>query len=337
MNEEDSDDIDEEENLLSVPVDDPTIIVRLRKIVVKIRKSVKLRQKLAKCCAVYGVKYQVPIIDVKNRWNSTYLMIRRAKDLKIPLRALYLHEKSFTSLQLSDEDWLYLDLVEELLRKFDRATQYMSMERHSTIPSYIPTLNWIIDSVHDFANRHTGTLRNAAQGALLKLKKYEVKIDKSIIPFIATVLHPGLKMEYFKEHKYPAVEIREIKKAITNYFVENYENNEDYDEPEATFDDELHEHMFKRSRREKTSSELLKYLSLPLADRKVQPLDYWKSQTQQFPRLCMMARDVLPAQAASTCVERDFSKGSKLVTPTRCAMLKTTIRATMSLKSWYSL
>lgn len=337
MNEEINDDIDEEEDLSTVSVEETTIIEKLRKIVKKIRKSVKLRQKLAKCCVTYRVQYRVPIIDCKNRWNSTDLMIRRAKELKFPLRALYVHDKSFGSLQLSDEDWSYLDVVEELLRKFDRATKFMSMERHCTIPSYIPTLNWIIDSVSDFANRYTGTLRYAAEGALLKLKKYEVKVDKSILPFIATVLHPALKLNYFKEHKYPAVEIREIKKAVSDYFTQNYENYEDNDEPEAPSDDELHEHMFKRSRVERTSSELLKYLSLPLADRKVQPLAYWKSQEQQFPRLSMMARDVLPAQAASTCVERDFSKGGRLVTPARCALLKTTIRATMSLKSWYSL
>lgn len=238
-------------------------------------------------------------------------------------------------MQLSDEEWSYLDLVEGLLQKFDRGTKLMSMERHATMPSYIPTLNWIMKSVEDFAKRQTGALHYAALGALSKLKKYEVRVDQSIILFVATVLHPALKLNYFKESGYRAAEIREIKKAVSDYFTKNYETNENDDEEEQLSDDELHAHMFKRSRIERTSSELMKYLGLPLASRKTSPLEYWKSQVQQFPRLSMMARDVL--SAASTCVERDFSKGSKLVTPTRYALLKSSIRACMSPKSWYSL
>ena len=64
--------------------------------------------------------------------------------------------------------------------------------------------------------------------------------------------------------------------------------------------------MFRRSRIERTSLELAKFVSLPLADRKVDPLVYWKFQTE-FPRLRTMSRDILPAQSASTSVERYFS------------------------------
>lgn len=248
-----------------------------------------------------------------------------------------MHEKSLTSLQLLEEEWSYLSVVEKLLKKFDRATKLMSMERHSTIHSYIPTMDWIIESVEKFSNKYTGALRNAALGALAKLKKYEVTVDKCIIPFVATVLHPALKLTYFKEHGYSTSDVREIKKAVSDYFSANYENVSSDIDDQTSSEDELRAHMFKRPRIDKTSSEFLKYLNLPLANRKVDPLMYWKSQIQEFPRLSVMARDIFAVQSASTCVERDFSKGSKLVTPARCSMLQTTIRASMSLKSWYTM
>lgn len=330
--------IEVEEPELEMPVDDMNIITKLRKLVKKIRKSVKLRQKLKKCCVIYDVPYHVPIIDVRTRWNSTYHMMLRAKELKVPLRVLCVHETSLQSLQITDEEWMYLAVVETLLQKFDRATKLMSMERHSTIHSYIPTLNWMIDSVQEFADKHTDTLRHAAQGAVLKLKKYEVNIDECIIPFIATILHPALKLNYFKEHGYSTSEVREIKKAVFEYFTTNYENIEDFNDNVSDVSvDDLHVHIFKRSRIDKTSSEFQKYLTLPLVSRKVDPLDYWKSQAQQFPYLSNMARDVLAAQSSSTCVERDFAKGNKFVTTTRCPLSQTTIRASMSLKSWYSM
>lgn len=264
-------------------------------------------------------------------------MIIRARYLKKALQTLCFHEKSLVSLQMSDEEWSYLSVIEKLLAKFDRATKLMSMERHSTIYSYIPTLNWLIDSVKEFARQHSGTSRHAAQGALAKLNKYKLKVDECIIPFIATILHPALKLNYFKEQGYASSEIREIKKAVSEYFTTNYETLQQNVEDDSTSGDELYEHMFKRSRIEKTTSELMKYLNLPLANRKVDALDYWKAQSKEFPYLSLMARDILSAQSASTSVEGDFSKGGKLVTPTRCSMLQTTIKACMSLKSWYSL
>lgn len=64
-----NEDIDlEKEEEEQTPIDNTAIIVNLRSLVKKIRKSVKLRQKLKKCCAIFGVDYPVPIINVKHRW-----------------------------------------------------------------------------------------------------------------------------------------------------------------------------------------------------------------------------------------------------------------------------
>lgn len=324
------DDENEDEEIV-----DELIIVKLRQLVKKIRKSSKLRQKLNKCCKTYKTEYLVPIIDVSTRWNSTYQMIRRAKKLKIALRVLCLNESKLFRYQINEGEWLLLSDIEKLLHKFDRATQLMSMERHPTICAYLPTLDWLINSVENFAAQHTGSLANAARMGLLKLKKYELDVDTAIIPFISTVLHPALKLNYYKEHGYSTSQIRAIKKAITEYFQEHYESDNS-NENNTDSDDDLHAHMFKRSRIEKTSSELEKYLNLPLTHRTVQPLDYWQSQADQFHCLSRMARDFLPIQSASVSVERDFSKGTHFVTPERCSLLQATIRACMSLKSWYT-
>lgn len=127
-------------------VGDPTdgdtkIVVKLRTLVHKIRDSAQMRQKLNKLCLVYSVIYQVSILDVKTRWNSTFDMILVAEHLKKPLNTLCTNEKSLSSLRITDRDWLELLEVEHLLQKFHRATQLVSMERHSTIHAYLPTLD----------------------------------------------------------------------------------------------------------------------------------------------------------------------------------------------------
>lgn len=99
MNEEDE--IEEENEGESendtIEATNEIIVVKVRKLVKKIRKSVQMRQKLNKCCEMYHLKYLVPIIDVSTRWNSTNEMIKRAEYLRRPLRALCAQEKNLSS------------------------------------------------------------------------------------------------------------------------------------------------------------------------------------------------------------------------------------------------
>lgn len=337
--EEEDDDIDESNDREHVS-SQKSVMVKLRGVVKKIRKSVKLRQKLKKYCNIYETKYLVPIIDVKSRWNSSYNMIIRAKHLAIPLRNLCTNEKSLKSKAITDNDWKVLKDIEILLKKFDRGTKLISMQRHCTIPSYLPTLNWLIESLEEYVENHTGSLQRAAEAGLVKLKKYELNIGESKLPFISTFLNPACKLNYFKEY-YGTTDNREIRKQISDYFTEKYEplkktsKRKRCDESNDESDDDLYKHMFKRSKIQKVSSEFQKYISLPLLDEKVDPVQFWKSQIIEFPHMSQMARDFLPLQCGSVSVERDFSGAVDLITPTRCSLEQKTIRANMCLKAWW--
>lgn len=93
--------------------------------------------------------------------------------------------------------------------------------------------------------------------------------------------------------------------------------------------------MYKRSKTNREPKEFQKYLNHPLSNAKVDLLDYWRSQKDEFPNLSKMAQDYLSIQGGSVPVERDFSMGTHLVTPTRCSLNPETIRACMCLKSWF--
>lgn len=290
-------------------------------------------------CELYGIEYLTPIIDVSTRWNSTYNMIERAAYLKVPLRALCSNDKSLNGLCMKESEWKELDTLGSLLKKFDRSTKLMSMERHPSICAYVPTLNWLIESVESFISENPGPLADAAQIGLTKLSKYEEQIDmeNSTIPYVAMFLNPALKMSYFKEHDFTKARIRDIQKSICENFEKNYgkcTTNIIDDKPEEEQKDEFFEHMFKRAKTNKEPKEFQKYMNFPLSSAKVDLLDYWRSQKEDFPGLSAMARDYLAVQSSSVAVERDFSMGTHLISKTRCCLKPETIRACMCCKSW---
>lgn len=321
------------------PEIDGSVIVKLRKLVRKIRKSVQMRQKLKKVCESYSMKYLVPVIDVKTRWNSSYHMIQRAQQLRVPLRSLCLNEKSLNNLCITPIEWTELEKIQKLLAKFERSTKLMSMERHATNSSYIPTLNWLIETLTEYADEHSDGLAVAARAGIGKLKKYEDLINATTLPFICTFLNPALKMTYFKEYYSPNA-VREINKKIVSYFTESYaptlaaqSTKRKADDSDET--DDFHKYMFKRSKISNEPAEIKNYLNLPLAQPNTDSVEYWKSKVTEFPCLSSMARDFLPIQSSSVSVERDFAGGVDVVTSNRCRLTNETIQAKMCLKSWY--
>lgn len=202
---------DEDDDISNEP-----IIVKLRTLVKKVRKSVQMRHKLNKCCGIYNIKYLVPILDVSTRWNSTRDMITRYKHLKVPLRTLCNSEKTLSKFQINDNEWKQLMEIDGVLEKFKRATL-----RHPVMPSYLPTFDWLVTILKKCVNDNS-VISNAARQGLSKLEKYQLDIDESILPFMAVVLHPALKLHYFKDYNYPSSLIRDIKKKISDYFLKEY-------------------------------------------------------------------------------------------------------------------
>lgn len=325
------DDEDEEES------SNEPIVPKLRKLIKKIRKSPQMREKLKKICELYDIKYLVPVIDVATRWDSTFDMIERAIYLKAQIGVMCSKEKNLKKLLITEREWSELSTLRTLLKKFRRSTKFMSMERHPTICAYLPTFEWIVQSVESFIRDNPGPLASAADAGLLKLKKYEEEFQLSECKtiYIGVFLNPALKLNYFKEHGYTKAQIKDIQKVICEELEKNYgseisDTGDNEDEP-----DEFLSHMYKRSRSSREPKEFQKYLNHPLSNAKVDLLAYWRSQKDEFPKLSKMAQDYLSVQGGSVPVERDFSMGTHLVNPKRCSLHPQTIRACMCLKSWF--
>ena len=92
--------------------------------------------------------------------------------------------------------------------------------------------------------------------------------------------------------------------------------------------------LYKRSKeKQNDKDELAKYLETGIEDFD-NIFDYWKINSNRWPRLAAMARDFLAPLASSASSERAFSVGRHMLGISRHSMSSTTMEANLCLRSW---
>jgi len=134
---------------------DPSSIVhRIRKIVKTLRKSPEERKKFAdivKSAPSASGRIASLILDVKTRWNSTFLMLKRAQDLRHSIEVYLLgNEKLRTECTINPAEWLALSEVIQLLQPMEEATRYMSKSKYPSVSSTLPIYSELIKVIFKF-------------------------------------------------------------------------------------------------------------------------------------------------------------------------------------------
>jgi len=80
-------------------------ITKVRQIMHNIKNSTRLCDSLRDFCSLKKIKYLKPILDVNTRWNSTYYMLKRFKELEPVLILLVADNPSINNLYPNNDDW----------------------------------------------------------------------------------------------------------------------------------------------------------------------------------------------------------------------------------------
>lgn len=82
-------------------------------------------------------------------------------------------------------------------------------------------------------------------------------------------------------------------------------------------------------------NEIEHFLTLPIVQGQIDPLDWWNVHRHDLPNLYKMARDHLGIQSTSVASERAFSGGRQTITDFRGRLGDDSVRELQCLKSWY--
>jgi hypothetical protein len=177
-------------------------IKKLRKLIKKIRTSALLLDDLKHIFQSDNQKFLCPQLDVKTRWNSTFIMIERAIKIKLQLETLKIRHPGLYCDWPTELEWNELQDISELLSEFAMATTELSGQNYPTM-AYVRVIFLSLIAYLNGQNNDEYILQDIVIRIKEKLEEYWNLIDNN--SKLPAFLDPR-----YKNFCFPAVDVNSI-------------------------------------------------------------------------------------------------------------------------------
>ena len=306
-------------------IDDDSLLSTIKKkckeVVAYFHRSVKAADKLATIQERLNLPQHKLIQDVETRWNSTFFMFQRIIEQ---------HEALTTTLCLLDRSDLCLmnemneNLKEAvtLLQPFEIVTREVSSEEYISISKLIP----LAKSLQQLTCSNTSELELGSKLRAQMQHRFR-NIEGNHLLAAATFLDPRFKKMAFNtpgaaQHieQYLTEEMKSIEtqSSDNSEIVNEAETTSAQDQENAcsiweSFDEKVNHQLTHHTPTSDAIIETKQYLLLKNLGRKEDPLEWWKTHRQLYPRLFQLATKYLCIPGTSVPAERLFSKAGELI------------------------
>ncbi|GES91926.1 zinc finger BED domain-containing protein 1-like [Rhizophagus clarus] len=299
------------------------LIKKLRKIVKSIRRTQLYLEELERLAIAANHTFKHPILDVKTRWNSTFLIAERVLTLKEDLSIIKSRHQPLQDIWLNEREWEKIEHLVNLLSQFHIATTELSTQTYPTIAYARVVLLGLLVDLNENRN-YNYPLSEVLLAIRNKIQEYWVHIDK--MTHVPAFFDPRYKTIAYKN-----LEINEILEPIRNNFPDSALSNLPSNNSTSIFVQRL---SSVRQQRNANTDELLKYWESADASFDIEPLSWWHAHSTEYPILSKMAQNYLSVQASSVPCEQLFSLAGNVVSKKRNRLDKDTTRACLCLRSW---
>ena len=319
----------------------PICVKKLRIFISTVRNSPKQMDKLKEYFRIEKVSFKAPLPDIITRWNYTYYMIERAIEIKSFLNLLSQNLPILKNNWPTNEEWLILNDLLELLAPFALATKVISASNYPTIGE----VKWLFLGIKN----HLERFRNDSYS--LKPHVEEMKdVFNRYYEYVNHSLHiPAFFDPRYKKSAYGKMSREDILQPIQTA-MNNYKELDITSTAEDTIQDlqyqfnnlstletrNYFQNFFMSDDQSQQSiiNELDLYFDSHPSSFEIMPLEWWKIHSSEYPILSQMAKDYLTVMSTSVPCEQLFSIAGKQITQTRNKLHPDTTRACLCLKSW---
>jgi len=293
----------------------PTVVA-VRESVKYVGSSTQRKESFEKIVEQLGITCQRKVsLDVCTRWNSTYLMMKTASEYITAFDQLSVQDSSFNYAP-SASQWKIAEEICKLLVVFYDATLVVSGSLYPTSNEYFKVLwkiKWVLAKE---ASSENATIRSMVVEMKKKFLKYwKLSYVTICIPII---LDPRSKLKFLEYNlkndtivdgpKCLLIVKRKFKDMFNAYSApQNSDSNISNEQrsQEASMDDpwaSWSQHVGEQQRQQAKQSELDMYLKdeLVYPDANIDILEWWMTNSQKYPTISRMARDVLAVPASTS-------------------------------------
>ncbi|KAA1105519.1 hypothetical protein PGT21_010086 [Puccinia graminis f. sp. tritici] len=291
------------------------------------------------------------ILGYEIRWNVAYDSWQRAYAARKVIGQLLNDESDkyagkssaghfFKGYEISKKEWENVNCLTKVLEEFLVTTMRMegdgpnasmvlyeyyrlieNLEKRKKLPEF-SALQVMFDPMINIAKKYL---------------KLALECNSTLL---ATIFHPAWRLSLIKD-KFP--EYSNIaKRLVEGAFqakIKAYQTTAPQattpEVPQEDSDKDKFNYYPNKSASSQDNNELKKYLDgvWPLS-KKGDSLQWWKTHESEFPRLAMVARDVLACAATSATVERTFSAAADVCATGRSSLAAATIKRCVSSSRW---
>lgn len=192
-------------------------------------------------------------------------------------------------------------------------------------------------------------LKPALLALRTKLRKYYTKTTNVHVYPNGVIFQPRGKLTLFDQYSWGPDFSQKYSDQCRQRYIDEYEQlpadeaPSTYNPEKRTFsqlnedeDNEYEVFLSSANRRNSAINEYDHYIQAPCVDYKIEVLDWWRANGQQYPQLSRMVRDTLAVPATGAGVERAFSLSGRVVTVIRSQLSPQTIADIMMYKNHLS-
>lgn len=215
--------------------------------------------------------------------------------LRVATRAWGCGHRLRCKYHLSAEEWSVIEELVTVLQRYKSATVFFSRDATS-IAAVIPAMDKLDDhlkSIQSAPEQFHPSILAAMKLARKKMDRYWKRTDESDVYRITMVLHPGLKLEYFRAHNWEEEWIEAAEHVTQEEYVLHYKTQSPA-EPSTTSQEMVNANDFSDYSMGPLSSsdELEDYLRQPV-EKVSDPLKWWVNNRDTYPTLYRMTLDYL--------------------------------------------
>ncbi|OQD95763.1 hypothetical protein PENVUL_c105G07924 [Penicillium vulpinum] len=267
----------------------------------------------------------MPLQDVKARWNSTFLMLRRAKRLRDFL-GTFCTDYNCEEMALNNDEWRQIDYLLCLTKPFYEYTLALSKTRDVTAHLVFQIYNILFEhlekSIKQLQRKRVPwkqQMLSSLEAGRLKLDEYysQTDHDRDHLYAISTMLAPDNRFQFFLSDDWT----KEWQRHTTSQGLP-------VSSPGSRPSTALHNLLRRKKPKAKpVGDEITQYLDGDIVDS--EPLPFWRENQSRFPAIALLVRDILAIPATGAGVERLFNTARDICHYRRGRMKAETIEELM--------